>query len=94
MPGIYALRTTLRIPVPNDPNLLGAELYCWPTTAPVAGQTHVPALNLPRGAHLTIIFRKSVDHLSCGLQFFPDGIDGVSVFAICQFSGDPEQRSG
>jgi hypothetical protein len=54
VPGIYAFRTTLTIPIPNDANLIGQELYCGPLTAPVAGQTHVPAVNLPRGAHLTI----------------------------------------
>jgi hypothetical protein len=54
VPGIYAFRSTLTIPIPNDANLIGQELYFGPLTAPVAGQTHVPAVNLPRGAHLTI----------------------------------------
>jgi hypothetical protein len=54
VPGIYAYRSTVSIPVPNDAGLIGQELYCWPTTAPFLGQTHVPPINLPRGVHLTI----------------------------------------
>ena len=54
VPGIYAYRSTVSIPVPNDPNLIGQELYCWPTTAPFLGQAHIPPINLPRGVHLTI----------------------------------------
>ncbi|MGA0059703.1 MAG: hypothetical protein ACO3RU_08955 [Planctomycetota bacterium] len=54
VPGIYAYRSTVSIPVPNDAGLIGQELYCWPTTAPFLGQSHVPPINLPRGVHLTI----------------------------------------
>lgn len=52
--GVYALRSTLRLPVPNDPNLVGLELYCTAITGPILGQTHVPAFSLPRGVYLSI----------------------------------------
>lgn len=55
LPGIYALHTTLRVPVPNDANLVGQQIYCEPITGPYLGQTHVPLLNFPRGAHLDIV---------------------------------------
>ncbi len=54
LPGIYAFRSTVSIPVPNDPNLVGAELYCTATAVPYQGQAHVPLRNLPRGVFWTL----------------------------------------
>ena len=54
IPGLYALHSTLRITIPDLPALVGQEIFAQPITGPVSGQTHVPAFNLPRGAHLTI----------------------------------------
>ena len=54
LPGLYALRSTLRLPIPLDSNLVGLELYCTAITAPILGQTHVPAISRPRGVYLSI----------------------------------------
>jgi hypothetical protein len=55
LPGIHAFRTTVRLSLPNDPRLVGAQVYCTATTVPYFGQTHVPSFNLPRGVYLTIV---------------------------------------
>lgn len=54
LPGIFAMRTTLRVPVPSDPSLAGIGIYCMPITGPFQGQRHVPLYHLPPGVHLDI----------------------------------------
>lgn len=52
--GMYALNSSLRLPIPNDQNLVGLELYCTAIAGPIMGQSHVPAFHLPRGVYLDI----------------------------------------
>ena len=54
LPGLSIFQTTVRLPIPTDPHLVGLELYCAPLTAPYRGQMHVPPVNLPRGVYLRI----------------------------------------
>lgn len=55
LPGLYILNTTIRLPVPAIPQIAGKEIYAQPVTFPYMGQTHVPLINFPRGAHVTAV---------------------------------------
>lgn len=54
LPGVFVLRTTMRLPIPNAPALVGLEMYAAPVTAPYRGQTWPAPYFMPRGVYLSI----------------------------------------
>jgi hypothetical protein len=53
LPGVHVALSTLRLPIPPMPRLLGVTFYLQPVSVPYLGQGHVPVFNLPRGVYLT-----------------------------------------
>jgi hypothetical protein len=54
VPGLYTLNDRVRLPIPNDATLVGAELYAQPINLPLQGQSWVPGPTLPRGGFFVI----------------------------------------
>src|SRR5690606_15549302 len=54
LPGVYQLTTRNRLPIPDNPRLVGESFYLQPVQVPLQGQPYVPPVFLPTGAAIHI----------------------------------------
>lgn len=54
LPGVYQLTTRTRLPIPDNPRLVGESFYLQPVQVPLQGQPYVPPVFLPTGAAIHI----------------------------------------
>jgi hypothetical protein len=52
VPQVVMLRDRIRLPIPNDASLRGAEFFAQPIMGPVQSQSWVPSLTLPIGGRI------------------------------------------
>ncbi|MBK8100169.1 MAG: hypothetical protein IPK26_23960 [Planctomycetes bacterium] len=55
LPGLVLFVSNIDIPVPNNPVLVGVELYAQPVAVPVVSGTAAPAFHLPRGGLIHLL---------------------------------------
>jgi hypothetical protein len=49
LPALVLFQSSMTVPIPNAPGLVGLEFYVQGISLPLLGQAHVPAYHLPRG---------------------------------------------
>lgn len=54
LPFVFTGQGHLRLPIPGDAYLAGVEFHAQPLVAPIAGQTHVPPVSMPRGGRFLV----------------------------------------
>lgn len=55
IPGVFTDQGRFRLGIPNLPIMAGAEFFAQPLVVPIAGQTYVPPLSMPRGGRFKIV---------------------------------------